>query len=227
MSRLTAVGLMSGTSYDGVDVALIDTDGEEIGLGPTGYRPYSERERDVLRRAIAAATNLADRTLRPKILAEAEELVTDMHAEAVEAFLAANGMPPSAVAVVDIGATLLGITPTSATSFNEATQVTLLDSGLRASPSSQIAIDLAGTAWFTNGLGGQYYASGIRIRRRTAPSTSSVHRSPRRPTSQSIRSVIAWSRSSAAKRQAGPRGVRGPAEPISTRVCRSSCRCTP
>jgi anhydro-N-acetylmuramic acid kinase len=100
MSRLTAVGLMSGTSYDGVDVALIDTDGEEIGLGPTGYRPYSERERDVLRRAIAAATNLADRMLRPKILAEAEELVTDMHAEAVEAFLAANGMPPSAVAVV-------------------------------------------------------------------------------------------------------------------------------
>src|SRR6266851_1124888 len=100
MSRLTAVGLMSGTSYDGVDVALIDTDGEEIGLGPTGYRPYSERERDVLRRAIAAATNLADRTLRPKILAEAEELVTDMHAEAIEAFLAANGMPPSAVAVI-------------------------------------------------------------------------------------------------------------------------------
>jgi anhydro-N-acetylmuramic acid kinase len=100
MSRLTAVGLMSGTSYDGVDVALIDTDGEEIGLGPTGYRPYSERERDVLRRAIAAATNLADRKLRPKVLAEAEELVTDMHAEAVEAFLAANGMPPSAVAVV-------------------------------------------------------------------------------------------------------------------------------
>src|ERR1700730_3664875 len=101
MSRLTAVGLMSGTSYDGVDVALLETDGEEIGrLGPTGYRPYSEQERDVLRRAIAAAANLANRTLRPNILAEAEELVTDMHAEAVEAFLAANGMTPDAVAVV-------------------------------------------------------------------------------------------------------------------------------
>ena len=58
MSRLTAIGLMSGTSYDGVDVALIETDGEEIGnLGPTGYRPYSEQERDVLRRAIAAERN--------------------------------------------------------------------------------------------------------------------------------------------------------------------------
>src|SRR6516164_6129334 len=101
MARATAIGLMSGTSYDGVDVALIETDGEEIGrLGPTGYRPYSDPERDVVRRAIAVAANLTDRSARPAVLAEAEELVTDMHAEAVEAFLAANGMPPSEVAVV-------------------------------------------------------------------------------------------------------------------------------
>jgi anhydro-N-acetylmuramic acid kinase len=101
MSRATAIGLMSGTSYDGVDVALIETDGEDIGqLGPTGYRPYSDREREVLRRAMAAAGNLKNRTDRPKLLAVAEELVTDMHAEAAEAFLAANGMTASAVTVV-------------------------------------------------------------------------------------------------------------------------------
>ena len=101
MSRVTAIGLMSGTSYDGVDVALLETDGEEIGrLGPTGYRPYSDQERDLLRRAIAVATNLNDRTERPKLLAQVEELVTDMHAEAVEAFLAANGMAPSSIGVV-------------------------------------------------------------------------------------------------------------------------------
>ena len=101
MARAVAIGLMSGTSYDGVDVALVETDGEGIGrLGPTGYRPYSDPERDVVRRAIAAATNLTERSARPAMLAKAEELVTDMHAEAVEAFLAANAMPPSEVAVV-------------------------------------------------------------------------------------------------------------------------------
>ena len=111
MSSICAIGLMSGTSYDGVDVALLNTDGETIDrVGPTGYRPYSEQERAVVRRAISAGANLslANRAERPKILADAEELVTDMHAEAVEAFLAANGMPPSAVSVIGFhGQTIL------------------------------------------------------------------------------------------------------------------------
>ena len=77
MTMLTAIGLMSGTSYDGVDVALINTDGENIGrVGPTGYRAYSEEERGLLRRAIAAAANLSARDDRPAFLAEAETLVT-------------------------------------------------------------------------------------------------------------------------------------------------------
>lgn len=64
---------------------------------------------------------------------------------------------PTAVAVVNGGATLISISPSASASFNEATQVTLLNPGLRSSPTSKIAVDLAGTAWFTYGAGGQYY----------------------------------------------------------------------
>ena len=86
MARLTAIGLMSGTSYDGVDVALLNTDGQDIGrVGPTGYRPYSEQERAVLRRAIAAAVHLGDRAERPKLLAEAGVNIEYLYTTAVEA----------------------------------------------------------------------------------------------------------------------------------------------
>ena len=92
---------MSGTSQDGVDVAAIETDGEIVArFGPTAYRPYSIDERTLLRAATAAAANLADRTARPALLARAEQLVTATHAEAVDTFLAANGIAPGEVALV-------------------------------------------------------------------------------------------------------------------------------
>jgi anhydro-N-acetylmuramic acid kinase len=98
---VVAIGLMSGTSQDGVDVALIETDGEVISrFGPTAYRTYSKAERALLRSATAAAANLTARDARPDLVARAEALVTDAHAEAVESFLAANGMAPGDVGVI-------------------------------------------------------------------------------------------------------------------------------
>ncbi|MBT9383694.1 anhydro-N-acetylmuramic acid kinase [Pseudooceanicola sp. CBS1P-1] len=47
---LRALGAMSGTSLDGVDAAVIDTDGQDIlGFGRSGYRAYGEAEQALLR----------------------------------------------------------------------------------------------------------------------------------------------------------------------------------
>ena len=50
---IRALGAMSGTSLDGVDAAMVLTDGVGIAaFGQSAYRAYSAEERAVLRAAI-------------------------------------------------------------------------------------------------------------------------------------------------------------------------------
>jgi anhydro-N-acetylmuramic acid kinase len=47
---ITVLGTMSGTSLDGVDAAVLHTDGRQIaGFGPSAYRPYSAADQAVLK----------------------------------------------------------------------------------------------------------------------------------------------------------------------------------
>ena len=51
--RMQVLGMMSGTSLDGVDAALLDTDGETIaGFGRSAYRAYAGNEAGVLHGAL-------------------------------------------------------------------------------------------------------------------------------------------------------------------------------
>lgn len=98
---LRAIGLMSGTSMDGVDVALIETDGEEgVMLGPWQSFPYAKTDRDLLRGAIQEAALLDDRRARPGTLDEADSMITRRHAEAVGVFLASHDIAPSSIDLI-------------------------------------------------------------------------------------------------------------------------------
>jgi anhydro-N-acetylmuramic acid kinase len=85
---LRTIGLMSGTSLDGVDAAYVETDGERIGrFGPSVTIPYPPALRRDLRALLDAAPALhaEGRLADDPGLLDCARRLTERHAEAVEA----------------------------------------------------------------------------------------------------------------------------------------------
>ena len=95
---MKCVGLMSGTSLDGVDAALIDTDGVSVsGFGPGVQLDYSAADRAVLQAAVDAALAWRFEGAEPPEFEAAEAVLTRTHLAAVRAVCEAVSITPGAL----------------------------------------------------------------------------------------------------------------------------------
>jgi anhydro-N-acetylmuramic acid kinase len=97
--EIWAIGLMSGTSCDGVDAALIRGDGHRItAFGPALTLPYDDAFRAEIRRCLGGQGPVA----------EVERELTERHAAAVEMLLRRAGRSASEIALIGFhGQTIL------------------------------------------------------------------------------------------------------------------------
>ncbi len=97
-SLTRAIGVISGTSMDGIDVALVETDGDRaVRPGPGATYPYPDALRAQLLRLIAEAERA-----QTDPLSAIEDEVTQAHMGAVRSFMAAQGLDARDVGLVGL-----------------------------------------------------------------------------------------------------------------------------
>lgn len=90
---MKVLGFMTGTSLDGVDMAVLETDGEaSLRFGPWTETPMTSSVRRVLEDAIKAALNWPRGEAEPEIFNAARRMLVDYHMEAATVFLRDNGL---------------------------------------------------------------------------------------------------------------------------------------
>jgi anhydro-N-acetylmuramic acid kinase len=93
-----AIGVISGTSMDGIDVALVETDGRtQVRPGGGATVPYPDEVRNALL-ALIADPERAETAPVPEI----EAAVTAAHGDAIERFLKSNGIAAASVDLIGL-----------------------------------------------------------------------------------------------------------------------------
>lgn len=111
---LRVLGFMTGTSLDAVDMAVIETDGENIiSFGPAGEMKLDTETRAIVEDAIEDALDWERDEEEPDSFEDARMAVADAHLAAALGFMAVNGVKASSLDLVGVhGQTVLHEAPT-------------------------------------------------------------------------------------------------------------------